>query len=148
MYSLPWARRAVLAALLTSLAPPLLAQEASTAPPSGVEFKGMFIDWLESNPNSGVNPNQWGNTSILQVGADFDLGRIMNLQGGKVHLRESFFLLRRNARLDPGSNPPTSISGHFWAQDTGSTLGGAPFPNFIPSNHLSVLSYEQDIGPT
>jgi len=106
-----------------------------------VTFSGHYLNFTESNPRSGSNPNSWGNTGQLEVGADFDMDKLTGWSGATVRLRESFFLLKRNAVLNSGDG-----SGHFWAQDTGSTLGGAPFPNFIPTSYLSELTLEQRIS--
>ncbi len=104
-------------------------------------LSASFIDFLEANPGSGLTRNAWGNTAQLQLGADVDLDRLLGWQGGTLHVRESIFGLRRNGVFSP------QTGGHFWAQDVGSTLGGAPFPNFIPDAYLSELSLEQRLGP-
>lgn len=144
------AARWLLAGLLASSAP-ALSHAQTQAPTSGAEatpavaLTGSFIDFLQANPSGGVETG-WGNTAQLQVGADVDLERLVGWSGAKVHVRESVFGLKRNAVLDPGAAPPGTLEGHFFAQNVGSTLGGAPFPNFIPDTYLSHLSLEQQLG--
>lgn len=131
--------------VLAACAQAALAADVPAAPPaadttSAVKFTGIVINWTGKNFESGAKPDQWGNTTLLQVGADVDMERAVAWRGAKIHVRESLFFPGHNGRFAPPS------TGHFWAQDTGSTLGGAPFPNFIPKNHLSVLTLEQQLG--
>lgn len=133
----------LLSALPIAYAETLPEPEDSSKP---VKFSAIFLNITEANPGSGVNRDSWGNTGLLQLGADINLAKVVNLNGTNIHIRESLFGLKHNAALDPGPNPPATLNGHFWAQDTGSTLGGAPFPNFIPNSYLSVLTVEQKLG--
>lgn len=103
-------------------------------------FNGHFSDYLETNPDSGANAGKWGNTAQLELGTDVDLDQLAGWTGGILHVKESIFGLKRNAVFNPVSG------GHFFAQDISSTLGGAPFPNFIPSSYLSELSIQQQLG--
>ncbi len=107
-----------------------------------VRLVANFINFTATNPSGGVDSGKFGNTAQLQAGADVAFDSL-GWKGTRLRFRQSLFLLRRNGKLDPGTNPPDTYSGGFWAQDVGSTLAGVPFPNFIPRTYLSELTVAQ-----
>ncbi|WP_434106055.1 carbohydrate porin [Paraburkholderia caffeinilytica] len=97
----------------------------------GIDTHALFLDFFMANPTTGVNTGRSGNSGMLILGADFDLGKLAGLHGGLLHVEESFFIFKHNV------GTTSSFNG-----DVGSYMG-AQLPNNLPSNYLSLLSYEQ-----
>ena len=99
----------------------------------GIDIHGIALDHFLANPSGGNIPHQTYNLSALAPAVDFNLDRLIGLQGGNVHLVTTLFGLRSNI---PGI-----------ARDTGGFIDGyqtTPVPSTTPFL-LSVLTYEQKL---
>ena len=130
----------------TAQAARVSAESTSGRPLSALSFVGTFLSFTETNPGSGVKPNQWGNTAQIELGADLNLDEALHWKGATLQVRESFFAPKYNASLNLGASPPSTETGHFWGQDVGSTLVVATFQDLVPASYLSQFTLEQKFG--
>ena len=98
----------------------------------GIDMHALLLNFFMTNPSTGINTGRSGNSGILILGADADLGNLVGLHGGYFHVEQSFFVLKHNVGF------PNSF-----ASDVGSYMAGQPFPNNTPNTYLSLLTYEQ-----
>jgi porin len=105
---------------------------ASTLHGLGIDMHALLLNFYMTNPSTGVNTGRSGNSGVLILGSDFDLGKLAGINGGAIHFEESFFIFKHNVGF------PNSF-----ASDVASYMGGQPFPNNTPPNYLSLLTYEQ-----
>ncbi|WP_428390880.1 carbohydrate porin [Lichenicoccus sp.] len=99
----------------------------------GIEIHGISFDHFLANPTAGNITGQTYNFAVVAPAVDLDLGKLVGVRGGNVHLQLTFFGLR--------SNIPAIIT------DTGGFLTGTqttPGPSTDPVL-LSVLTYEQKL---
>ncbi len=95
----------------------------------GIDFHGIAFDHFLANPSAGVAPGHTSNLAAFRPAADFDLGKLINLPGGNVHVAMTFFGLR--------SDIPQIIT------QAGGVLTGFQTTPATQTNLLSVLTYEQ-----
>ncbi|WP_322047972.1 carbohydrate porin [Paraburkholderia sp. J67] len=108
---------------------------AATLNGLGIDMHALLLNFFMTNPSTGVNTGRTGNSGILILGSDVDLGKLAGLNGGFFHIEEAFFVFKHNVGSAPNS----------FAGDVGSYMAGQPFPNNTPPNYLSLLTYEQHL---
>ena len=99
----------------------------------GIDVHGVALDHFLANPSAGNIIHQTYNLGAVAPAVDVNLGQLIGLQGGNIHVITTFFGLR--------SNIPTI------ARDTGGFIDGfqtTPVPSTTPFV-LSVLTYEQKL---
>ncbi len=95
----------------------------------GIDIHGIAFDHFLANPTAGVTTKQTTNLGAFRPAADFDLGKLIGLDGGNVHFAMTFFGLR--------SNLPQAIT------ETGGVLTGFQTTPASQTAIISVLTYEQ-----
>ncbi len=95
----------------------------------GVDLHGITFDHFLGNPTTGAEPRQTANLFAFRPAADFDLGKLVGLPGGNVHLGFTFFGLR--------SDLPQIIT------QTGGFLTGFQTTPATETDLVSLLTYEQ-----
>ncbi len=109
-------------------------------------LSATLINFTETNPGSGANPDQWGVASQLELGVDIDLQQVFDWNGATIEVRERIFKPKYNETLHFGSNFPATAQGHYWDQDVGSTLASTTFQDFVPTTYLSTFVLRQKTG--
>ncbi len=97
----------------------------------GVRVDLTFVDDFIANPGSGENQSQVGNLGLWGFNADFDLGKLIGLQGGTVHEAMTIYGLRVNSHM---------------LQDVDGNLGTLSYLKYHDAVVLNLLTYEQKIG--
>lgn len=95
----------------------------------GIDFHGIAFDHFLANPSAGVDRGHTANLGALRPAVDLDLGKLVNLPGGNVHVGMTFFGLR--------SDIPQIIT------QAGGVLTGFQTTPATQTNLLSLLTYEQ-----
>ena len=95
----------------------------------GVDIHGIVFDHFLANPSAGIITGQKTNLAVISPAVDLDLGEIAGLNGGKIHIQETFFALKRDI---PGI-----------VTQTGGVITGFQTTPAPVSNVLSVLTFEQ-----
>ena len=62
----------------------------------GVRVDVSLVEQFVANPNSGSVKNQTSNVTVFGVNAEFDMGKLANIEGGSIHLFESVYGLKSN----------------------------------------------------
>ena len=96
---------------------------------SGIDLHGIAFDHFIANPSAGVAPGHTTNLFAFRPAADFDLGKLIGLPGGNVHVGVTFFGLR--------SDIPQIIT------QAGGQLTGFQTTPATQTNIVSLLTYEQ-----
>ncbi len=95
----------------------------------GIDVHGIAGDHFLAIPTAGVDTGHTTNLLIFRPAVDFDLGRLVGVQGGYVHLGLTFFGLR--------SDIPQVIT------QTGGFMTGFQTTPATETNVISLLTYEQ-----
>ncbi|WP_171499423.1 carbohydrate porin [Acinetobacter soli] len=124
---------------------PRVASPESTAPVQDNKLFSKQGQWLSDhgvsphvgltevylgNPSVGTQTNNYESLSLISVGADFDLNKIIGLQGGYVHFEELFV-------------PWTHNLGY--GGQAASVIAGKPGPYIPKVSHLTLFTYEQKL---
>jgi porin len=144
---------AMTAALLPALAPTpasagsLSQQQVQTDAPTGplfgvaqnladmgIHINSLAYDALENNVSTGNRVGRTSNNVTIFLGTDIDLGKLVGIEGGTLHVGVGLFF----GRVRNGSQ----INA---IQDTSSALAGLPILNRNRSWYLTSLSYEQKL---
>ncbi len=96
---------------------------------AGIDLHGVAFDHFLANPSTGVAPGQAANLAAFRPAVDLDLGKLVGLTGGNVHLGLTFFGLRRDI--------PQIIT------QAGGVLTGFQTTPATETNLLSLFTYEQ-----
>ncbi|MDO7410084.1 carbohydrate porin [Acinetobacter baumannii] len=83
-----------------------------------------------NNPSSGIDTNRSESLTMISVGADFELEKIIGLQGGYVHFEELFVPWTHNLS---------------YGNQVGSLIAGKPNPYIPKKTHLTLFTYEQKL---
>ncbi len=119
--------------LPVSSAPPigLFPELGTTLLNQGIDLHGVAFDHFLANPTAGVAPGQINNLGVLALEADLDLGKLVDLRGGNIHIQYNLYGLKNDI--------PQIIT------DTGGYLTGTQTTPSSVSNSLSVFTYEQKL---
>ena len=123
---------ALVAPPLPNSSPPdfgLFPQIGKTLLERGIDFHGVFLDHFLANPTSGVERGHTSNLGILIPRVDLDLGKLVGINGGYVHIGQTIFLFK--------SGLPDHLT------QFGGVLGGYQTLPSPVSNTLSLFTYEQ-----
>ena len=95
----------------------------------GIDFHGALLDHATSNTSVGNVPGNTSNLGILRPAVDFDLGKILGLQGSFLHASVTYWFSK--------SDEPGSIA------QTGGVLDGYQVTPILEASTLTRLTYEQ-----
>lgn len=82
------------------------------------------------NPSMGTQTDKSESLSLISVGADFDLNKIIGLEGGYIHFEELFVPWTHNLS---------------YGTQAASVIGGKPGPYIPKVSHLTLFTYEQKL---
>lgn len=97
----------------------------------GIDFHGVLLDHFLANPSAGVDTGHTSNLGVLLPRVDLDLGKLVGIKGGYIHIGESIFFLK--------SGFPNIIT------EFGGVLSGYQSIPTPVSNTLSLFTYEQKL---
>jgi porin len=100
----------------------------------GIRLTSLAFDSFENNISTGENTGRSANDVTIFLGTELDLGKLVGLDGGTVHVQGGLFL----GRVRNGTN-------NNWLADSSSVLAGLPFINRDRAEYLTALSYEQKL---
>lgn len=95
----------------------------------GVTVNLFYTNYFAANLNQGANYGTTANLGQFGVGANFDLGRILGLEGGSIHMLETIFMFRHHS----------SDFSKYVIDNPGDTA----FTQTKTANDLTQLYYEQ-----
>ena len=99
----------------------------------GITIHGFAFDHFLANPTTGFAPGNNYNLGVFAPTIDFDLGKLLGIPGGALHLEGAFFFLRSNIPAI-GTEVGSAVEGF---QTTPALLS--------VQNVLSELTYEQKL---
>ena len=97
----------------------------------GIEVHGIAFDQFLANPNAGVVTGNTTNIGEFSPAIDLDLGKLIGINGGHVHIRSTTYFLK--------SDKPQAI------EQFGGQLDGYQATPSLARTNLSILTYEQDL---
>jgi porin len=107
----------------------LFPQFGKTLLDAGIDLHGIAFDHFLANPSAGIVRGQQINLAAFRPSVDLDLGKLIGLSGGNVHVGLSFFGLR--------ADQPQSLT------QLGGFLTGFQTTPVTQTNLVSLLTYEQ-----
>lgn len=97
----------------------------------GITPTAVVLQFFLMNPSLGQQTMNWGGLTLITVGGEFDLNRLLGFQGAQIHFAQLYVPITRN--LSYGN------------LDVGDELGGQP-PPYIPYlEHLVQFTWEQKL---
>ncbi len=103
---------------------------------NGIDLHGVVLDHVLRNTTAGLVPGNDGQITAIAPAADLDLGKILDIRGGTIHVQADFTTLRVN---EPNFSSDTG--GFLTGFQATPALSGSWFT-------LSYLTYEQKLLET
>ncbi len=99
----------------------------------GIDIHGIVLNRYALDSTAGPDPHNQGDITAIAPAADFDLGKLLGIDGGNIHTQVTFLALRVN---EPN-----------FSDTTGGFLTGFQATPALPGNwaYISYLTYEQKL---